>query len=163
VARYCPNCSAALKEPELDCWNCGAQFGPQSAWAPTDAPVGPFNEREGPPMPPGTGAAWKIPLLALVFLATFVPYAIGILLANPIDLISFVAAWVLLFVLRRKLPPSISLITPLICGLILALPLSYLSILLMTDVHFYSAGGPGISFAYFFLCMLAAHELERGL
>jgi hypothetical protein len=46
MARYCPNCSAELKVSEAECWNCGALFGPNSSWAPTDAPSGVFAVRE---------------------------------------------------------------------------------------------------------------------
>jgi hypothetical protein len=46
MARYCPNCSAQLKAPEVECWNCGALFGPSSSWAPTDTPNGVFEPRQ---------------------------------------------------------------------------------------------------------------------
>jgi hypothetical protein len=46
MARYCPNCSAELKISEAECWNCEASFGPNSSWAPTDAPSGVFAARE---------------------------------------------------------------------------------------------------------------------
>lgn len=39
MARYCPNCSAELTPPEVQCWNCGALFGPNSTWTPTDKPT----------------------------------------------------------------------------------------------------------------------------
>src|SRR5687768_2462828 len=109
MERYCPNCSAPLREPGVDCWNCGAIFGPGSSWTPTAEPAGLFEERAKPPNAGNTGiskadahggAAWKITLLAVVFIATFVPYVVAAFLANPLDLISFVVAWVLFFVLR---------------------------------------------------------------
>lgn len=46
MARYCPNCSAELKVSEAECWNCEALFGPNSSWAPTDAPSAVFAVRE---------------------------------------------------------------------------------------------------------------------
>jgi hypothetical protein len=46
MPRYCPNCSGELKPPEAECWNCGAVFGTQSAWSPTDRPVGIFERRD---------------------------------------------------------------------------------------------------------------------
>ena len=50
---YCPNCSAKLTpaEPALACWNCGADFGPASAWRPVDEAPGPFRAfpRNSPP------------------------------------------------------------------------------------------------------------------
>jgi len=46
MAHYCPNCSAELKPPVADCWNCGALFGPASSWTPTDKPLGVFKQRE---------------------------------------------------------------------------------------------------------------------
>jgi hypothetical protein len=38
MARFCPNCSAELKPPEINCWKCGALFGPDSSWTPTEHP-----------------------------------------------------------------------------------------------------------------------------
>jgi hypothetical protein len=48
VARFCPNCSAQLRSPETECWNCGALFGEGSAWTPTDRAVGSFELRAQP-------------------------------------------------------------------------------------------------------------------
>jgi len=49
MARYCPNCSAELKNTGAACWNCGATlFGPEGSWRPTDKPVGVFQARELP-------------------------------------------------------------------------------------------------------------------
>src|SRR6266496_2513748 len=42
MPRYCPNCSAELNALEVECWNCGALFGPNSSWIPTDSPIGAF-------------------------------------------------------------------------------------------------------------------------
>jgi hypothetical protein len=44
MPRYCPNCSAELRPPEAGCWNCGALFGSDSGWAPTNEPTGRFKE-----------------------------------------------------------------------------------------------------------------------
>jgi hypothetical protein len=46
MPRYCPNCSAELRPPEINCWNCGALFGSDSGWAPTNDPTGRFKEYE---------------------------------------------------------------------------------------------------------------------
>lgn len=40
--RYCPNCSAKLERDVTACWNCLANFGPGSAWAPAEKPAGVF-------------------------------------------------------------------------------------------------------------------------
>lgn len=40
---YCPSCSAELDATNVqNCWNCDAQFGPGSAWAPTNVATGKF-------------------------------------------------------------------------------------------------------------------------
>jgi hypothetical protein len=42
---YCPNCSAELRaRTDAACWNCDAYVGLGAAWAPTEAPVGPFRK-----------------------------------------------------------------------------------------------------------------------
>lgn len=46
MAHYCPNCSAELTVSTTECWNCGALFGPNSNWVPTDTPTGIFIARE---------------------------------------------------------------------------------------------------------------------
>jgi hypothetical protein len=46
MPRYCPNCSAELRPPAADCWNCGAVFGSDGGWAPTNAPTGRFEEHQ---------------------------------------------------------------------------------------------------------------------
>lgn len=45
---YCPNCSAELAKREAECWNCGAIFGAEGAWTPTERPAGKFEKREKP-------------------------------------------------------------------------------------------------------------------
>lgn len=41
---YCPNCSAQIESTVSSCWNCNAQFGPNSAWRPTERPAGVFRK-----------------------------------------------------------------------------------------------------------------------
>lgn len=44
---FCPNCSALLKEPtDHSCWNCSADFGQGSVWAPVANPPGEFRLRK---------------------------------------------------------------------------------------------------------------------
>ena len=51
-ARYCPNCSAQLRPPEAHCWNCGAVFGTDAGWRPTETPIGVFERRDRPTSSP---------------------------------------------------------------------------------------------------------------
>ena len=44
---FCPNCSALLKEPTANsCWNCSADFGHGSVWAPVADPPGEIRLRK---------------------------------------------------------------------------------------------------------------------
>ena len=38
---YCPNCAASIEPASARCDKCGAIFGGDSAWIPTDKPPGP--------------------------------------------------------------------------------------------------------------------------
>lgn len=42
---YCPNCNAPVAGPDApDCANCGAMFGPGTAWKPMGTPQGPLRK-----------------------------------------------------------------------------------------------------------------------
>ena len=49
MGMFCPNCSAALDDKAIECWNCSAAFGEGSNWTPTDRPTGTFQEWKRPP------------------------------------------------------------------------------------------------------------------
>jgi hypothetical protein len=109
---------------------------------------------------------WKVLLLMVVFLATFVPYVIVALLASPLDLVSFAVVWVLFFALRARLPERLSLIASLACGVLLTFPTSaFLYVHNDGSVSFHF--GYGFAYGdntifrlfYFLLLMSAAHHL----
>jgi hypothetical protein len=111
-------------------------------------------------------ALWKLPLLMVVFLATFIPYVIVALLASPLDLVSFAIAWILFFALRARLPERLSLFASLACGLLLAFPTSaFLYVHNDGSISFHF--GYGFAYGdntffrvlYFVLLMSAAHHV----
>lgn len=96
---------------------------------------------------------WKVVLFAVAFLATFLPYAVIALLVNPLDLISFVVAWLAFAVLRNRIPETMWFLTPLICALLLSFPSS----------AFRAGGSSMLAFLYFVGLMTAAHHLAKGI
>jgi hypothetical protein len=59
---YCPNCSLPVESNANNCSNCGARFGHESAWKPTEQPVI-SNNHSGPE---GIGGWLVLPLLGLI-------------------------------------------------------------------------------------------------
>jgi hypothetical protein len=109
---------------------------------------------------PTGGAAWKIPLLMVVFLATFVPYLIVAILATPLDLASFAIVWVIFFVSRANLRENASLFVSLVCGVLLAFPASAFVFIHNGSVYFRPYEGNAVyGLLYYVLLMWAAHNL----
>ena len=104
-----------------------------------------------------SASRWKLTLLVVVFLATLVPYLPVVFLVNPLELISLIVGWTVVFVLRAKLPGDTSLLASLISGLILGMsPMSAL----LYGFRAHDRIGPLI---YFVFVMLAAHPLSGGI
>ena len=74
---FCPNCSAELATDTPACWNCRADFGSESAWRPTDKPLGTFRSFSAAK----TGKAEWHPIFDFLFrmvLAVFAWLALGV-------------------------------------------------------------------------------------
>ena len=114
-------------------------------------------------------ASWKILLLVLVFGASLVPYATVSLFTGPHDIAYFFLVWVL-FYFTRSLPPfRISIIVPIMCGIMLAFPVSTF-IYIDGGVMFYNGlpnalqgYGTITGFAYYFALAAAAHYLMASM
>jgi hypothetical protein len=114
--------------------------------------------------------AWKIPLLMVIFFVTLAPYVVVAMFAGLLDLISFFVAWVLFFVMRANLAERVSFVGSLVCGVMLAFPLSaFMTVLSSGAVLFHFGYGfetgdnPTGRLLFFLLLMSAAHYLAGSI
>lgn len=112
----------------------------------------------------------KVLLLILIFGASLMPYTVFVLITGLHDFVYFFLVWAL-FYITRSLPPSrISIVIPIVCSIMLAIPVSTFVYIGEGRVTFFN-GLPNLlqgygmitRVAYFCMLLVSAHYLLKSM
>jgi hypothetical protein len=116
----------------------------------------------------GQPVDWKNALRILVFAACLAPYLVIALFTGLEDLVYFFLVWSLFILARPLLPPRLAIVIPVICGILLAFPVSAFLYIGQGRVLFLSGRMATETVVtvtarllYFSALMLVAHYLTR--
>jgi len=74
----CPNCRSELQERVLECYSCGALFGPESAWHPVDDSV---SDSRSERCHPGVRVAANLVATCIITYGMFLAFACAVVLS----------------------------------------------------------------------------------